>query len=85
MHGDGAKTSNDVWLPTASQIAKHNYRFISLSMPGYGKSSGNQADFRANGVEVLREVLDLLKLDKAIILGRSVGGRTAIEFVNIYP
>ena len=29
--------------------------------------------------------MDALKLSKAVIIGRSVGGRVAVEFSNFYP
>lgn len=40
MHGDGASSSNFAWISCAKGIADKGYRFFSISMPGYGKSTG---------------------------------------------
>lgn len=34
---------------------------------------------------MLNQILEFLKIPKAVIMGRSVGGRTAIEFASTYP
>ncbi|KRX05557.1 P-loop containing nucleoside triphosphate hydrolase [Pseudocohnilembus persalinus] len=93
MHGDGRGRNYEAFLPTVEKFAQKGYNFYSLSMPGYGKSSGNQSAFREYGKEILKEILDLLAkesyktqnqqknlIQEFVIMGRSVGGRTAIEF-----
>ena len=86
MHGDGPGSNNECWLPAAVRFAERGIRMLCLSMPGYGKSTGDQYSFRQSGVVILGEVIQKLQLiNKPIILGRSVGGRTAISFASQYP
>lgn len=88
MHGDGTGLNYLNWLPCATKFAAESdnrYAFYSLSMPGYGKSTGKQSSFRNHGTEVLSQILQFLKFPKAVIMGRSVGGRTSIEFANKHP
>jgi len=85
MHGDGTGRNHEKWLPVVSLFAEMGYCFYSLSMPGYGKSTGKQDYFRFYGEEVLNLITQNLNIKSAVILGRSVGGKTAIKFTNRYP
>lgn len=40
MHGDGAKSSNLAWVMVGNQFKQNGYDFLSISMPGYGESTG---------------------------------------------
>lgn len=83
MHGDGKSSSNKGWLMCMQGLADGGYNFYSLSMPGYGQSTGKQSAFRSNGCDVVLQVMNLLCLEKVVLLGRSVGGRTAIQLSNL--
>lgn len=69
----------------ARTIGPPNYRYICLSRPGYlgtplsaGKTPEEQADLYA-------EVLDLLEIQKVIVMAISGGGPSAIHFALRHP
>ena len=49
MHGDGKESDNTGWLPILKNFASNGYTIYSLSMPGYGKSTGKRDSFRHAG------------------------------------
>lgn len=61
-------------------------RIISIDLPGHGLSGShktcNSIEFSA---DVAKEVLDICKVEKACIIGHSMGGYIAIEAVKKYP
>ncbi|MFA6333960.1 MAG: alpha/beta fold hydrolase [Bacteroidales bacterium] len=61
-------------------------RIISIDLPGHGLSGSHKEN---NSIEfcadVAKEVLDLCKVDKACIMGHSMGGYIAIEAVKRFP
>lgn len=61
-------------------------RIISIDLPGHGLSgshkTNNSIEFSA---EVAKEVFDICKVEKACIIGHSMGGYIAIEAVKRYP
>jgi pimeloyl-ACP methyl ester carboxylesterase len=76
----GAMGGYDQAQLLARTIGGSNYRYLSLSRPGYlgtslaaGRSPEEQADLYA-------ELLDLLKIGKVIVIAISGGGPSAIHF-----
>jgi len=64
---------------------KSNFRLITPSRPGYGKTP--LANFKSpkEASRLIISLLNKLKIDKAIIIGISAGGLTAIELASNYP
>lgn len=63
-----------------------NYHVTILDLPGFGESSEPDKaltiyDYR----DILKELLDNLKIDNPIIMGHSFGGRLAIAYASMYP
>jgi pimeloyl-ACP methyl ester carboxylesterase/putative sterol carrier protein len=79
IHGLGAtKTS---FFDTAATLAANGYRVHAIDLPGFGSSSKPlgapyNASWFADSVLAL---LDALDIDRAHIVGNSMGGRVAIE------
>jgi pimeloyl-ACP methyl ester carboxylesterase len=78
IHGLGATKAS--FLPTIGALVP-SYRTIALDLPGFGDSAKPllapyDARFFADSVVGL---LDSLELDRAHIIGNSMGGRVAIE------
>jgi len=80
MHGDGKHSDNRCWIGTLLGLIDHNVELISVSMPGYGQSTGKRSLFRSEGVEVIHELVQSLGLSTIIIMGRSVGGRNSVMY-----
>ncbi|QMT60363.1 alpha/beta fold hydrolase [Legionella sp. PC997] len=66
---------------------KERFRVITLDLWGFGESSsvdGNAIPMTEYADEV-KQLLDYLKIDKAIIAGESMGGYIALAFLDKYP
>ena len=84
IHGLGATKAS--FLPTIAALAP-GYRTIAVDLPGFGDSDkpltgAYDAPFFARSVVAL---LDALGLDRAHVIGNSMGGRVAIELGLEFP
>ena len=78
LHGLGATKAS--FLPTVAALAP-DHRAIAIDLPGFGDSdkpigASYDAPFFARSVEAL---LDALELERAHLVGNSMGGRVALE------
>ena len=87
LHGSGPGVS--AWsnfrgnLPVFSQ----HTRTILLDMPGFGRSAMPELDrlYPEIAAHAVLEFLDALSIEKASLLGNSMGGYVAAEFALAYP
>jgi len=84
MHGLGATKGS--FLPTVAALGDR-YRVIAVDLPGFGDSdkpigADYDAPFFALAVSAL---LDALELDRAHLIGNSLGGRVALEVGLLHP
>lgn len=84
LHGLGATKAS--FLPTIAALADR-YRVIAVDLPGFGESdkplrAAYDAPYFAGAVDAL---LDELELERAHLVGNSMGGRVAIEVGLLYP
>ena len=74
------------WADTAKFLTDRGFRVIIPDQIGFGKSSKATIhysfDFLAENTAGL---LDLLQVQKATIIGHSMGGMLAIRFARLYP
>jgi pimeloyl-ACP methyl ester carboxylesterase len=70
------------WDATFPAFAKR-HRVLRYDMRGYGRSDRPVGPF--SHVEDLRDVMEAAGIDRASIVGNSVGGAVAIEFVLEHP
>ena len=80
LHGLGATKGE--FLPMVRPLADSGRRVIAIDLPGFGDSAkpfpaAYDAAFFSTWVE---SVLDELEIERAHVLGHSMGGRVAIEF-----
>ena len=78
----GGNLDSGMWDDDVPVFAK-TWRVVRMDQRPYGRS-GLAADGYSN-VEDLRALLDHLQIAKAHVVGLSLGGRTAIDFVLTYP
>lgn len=84
IHG-GIIANANLPLITKSDILIHNYNILHYHRRGYGLSSHIDTDITINDqAKDCKELLDYLKIQKAHILGHSIGGSIAIEFAYMY-
>jgi len=84
LHGFGS--SLETWEPWAA-VLDRQYRVIRFDLPGFGLTgpdpSGNYTDRRA--VLILAALMDQLGIQKADLIGNSLGGKIAWNFAAAYP
>jgi pimeloyl-ACP methyl ester carboxylesterase len=84
LHGLGATKAS--FLPTVAALAAE-WRVIAVDLPGFGESdkplgAAYDAPYFAGAVAAL---LDELGIDRAHLVGNSMGGRVAIEVGLLHP
>ena len=84
LHGFGA--SLETWNGWATPLSGR-YRVISIDLPGFGLTGpdpkGNYSDARS--VQILVGLMDQLSIDRANVIGNSLGGRIAWTFAAQHP
>ncbi|MCJ7577846.1 MAG: alpha/beta hydrolase [candidate division Zixibacteria bacterium] len=76
------KLDRRMWDDQFEVFAKH-HKVLRYDMRGYGKSEMSQRPY--SDVEDLCSLLKFLNIDKACLIGVSVGGKIAIDFTLAYP
>jgi len=83
IHGIG--DSSDTWKPVISGLARHHL-VIAPDLLGHGRSAKPRADYSvaayANGV---RDLLGVLGVARATLIGHSLGGGVAMQFAYQFP
>ncbi len=79
LHGLGsAKTS---FFDTAAALRHEGYRVHAIDLPGFGSSKGSATAPYSAGwfAETVVDWMDALGIDRAHVVGNSMGGRVALE------
>jgi pimeloyl-ACP methyl ester carboxylesterase len=83
LHGIG--DSSVSWVPLMSELAER-YTVVAPDLLGHGASDKPRADYSvaayANG---MRDLLDVLDIDRATVVGHSLGGGVAAQIAYQYP
>src|SRR6478735_8921801 len=83
IHGIGDNSST--WTEIIPHLAK-NYTVIAPDLLGHGRSDKPRADYSiaayANG---MRDLLSVLGIERATIVGHSLGGGVAAQFAYQFP
>lgn len=84
LHGFGA--SLDTWEAWA-RLLSARFRVIRIDLPGFGLTgpdpTGDYSDARC--INILRDLMDQLRIDRASLVGNSLGGRIAWNFAARHP
>lgn len=78
----GGLVNSGLWDKQFFALAQH-HRVIRYDVRGYGQSDGPTAPFSHH--DDLRQLLDFLNIERAAVLGLSMGGAIAIDFALAYP
>lgn len=71
-----------MWEPQLDAISVH-HRLVRYDVRGFGESSIPTGDYSLH--EDMRTLFDALAIDRAAVLGASLGGTIAIDFTLAYP
>jgi len=80
----GAGSSHLIWGAQVRALGDVA-RVMALDLPGHSKSQGSGRDSITAYAEVVREFLDVLAVERAIIVGHSMGGAIAQTLALAYP
>lgn len=82
LHGAGA--SHLLWNGQLAAFAADN-RAIALDLPGHGRSTGTAYGTISGYARAVLEFLDVLELDRAVLIGSSMGGAIAQSLALDFP
>ena len=78
----GGLVNSGLWDKQFYVLAEH-FRVVRYDVRGYGQSDSPTAPF--SHYDDVRQLLDFLNIDRAAVLGLSMGGAIAIDFALAYP
>ncbi|MBI5566183.1 MAG: alpha/beta fold hydrolase [Chloroflexi bacterium] len=78
----GGLVNSGLWDKQFYAFAEQQ-RVVRYDVRGYGQSDGPTSPFSHHGD--LRQLLDFLNIERAAVLGLSMGGAIAIDFALAYP
>ncbi|GAB2831821.1 pimeloyl-ACP methyl ester carboxylesterase [Lentzea nigeriaca] len=83
IHGIG--DSSATWLDVLPRLAEH-FTVIAPDLLGHGGSDKPSADYSVAGYACgMRDLLTVLDIDHATVIGHSLGGGVAIQFAYQFP
>jgi pimeloyl-ACP methyl ester carboxylesterase len=83
IHGIGH--DHRTWLPSLPALAK-NFTVIAPDLLGHGSSDKPRADYSMGGfANGIRDLLTVLGINRATVMGHSLGGGVAMQFAYQFP
>ncbi|MGZ8178037.1 alpha/beta fold hydrolase [Williamsia sp. SKLECPSW1] len=81
----GMAGSSATWDAVVEPLSRR-YRVVAPDLPGHGASSKPRGDYSLGAFAAfLRDLLDHLGIDRATIVGQSLGGGIAMQFTYQHP
>ena len=81
----GMAGSSETWRAVIPQLSRR-YRVVAPDLIGHGQSAKPRGDYSLGAFAVwLRDLLDELGVTRATIVGHSLGGGVAMQFVYQHP
>ena len=81
----GIAGSSQTWVP-AMRLLQRDYTVIAPDFLGHGASAKPPGDYSlGNYAAGMRDLLDLLDIDRATVVGQSYGGGVAMQFAYQFP
>jgi pimeloyl-ACP methyl ester carboxylesterase len=84
VHGMGSSSRTwDTVLPLLGEREAHT---VTVDLPGHGLSGKGRGDYSLGALaSTLRDLLDHLHHQRAVLVGHSLGGGVALQFAYQYP
>lgn len=81
----GYLESSEIWNGFGEKLSR-KFRVISIDLPGHGLSEvWDETHTMEMMAGVVKSVLEFLKIERAFVAGHSLGGYTALAFLDLYP
>ncbi len=81
----GFPLDHSIWRQTI-EVLKDSYRLIVVDLRGFGGSSAPDSAYSLEDMAAdIAGLLDHLELEKATLVGHSMGGYIALAFARLYP
>jgi pimeloyl-ACP methyl ester carboxylesterase len=81
----GMAGSSETWRGVIPQLSR-KYRVVAPDLLGHGKSDKPRGDYSLGAFAVwLRDLVDELGISRATVVGQSLGGGVAMQFVYQHP
>jgi pimeloyl-ACP methyl ester carboxylesterase len=83
LHGIAGDSST--WLDVMGRLAPR-YRLLAPDLPGHGASAKPRGDYSLGAHAcTVRDLLQALEIDRATLVGHSLGGGIALQFTYQFP
>ncbi|MEO6629300.1 MAG: alpha/beta fold hydrolase [Aquihabitans sp.] len=83
VHGMAGRSST--WKPVMAELAEH-FTVIAPDLPGHGRSDKPRSDYSLGAYATfLRDLLIDLDIDRATVVGQSLGGGITMQFAYQHP
>ena len=84
VHGIGGCQAD--WQAVTDRLISTGQHVITVDLPGHGQSAKDRGDYSLGAMaSVLRDLLDHLGHRQAILVGHSLGGGVAMQFIYQFP
>ncbi|MCH9720808.1 MAG: alpha/beta fold hydrolase [Actinomycetia bacterium] len=81
----GMAGSSQTWRSVIGPLSRR-YRVVAPDLPGHGESAKPRSDYSLGAFAVLlRDLLDELAVTRATVVGHSLGGGVAMQFLYQHP
>lgn len=81
----GAGNDHSVWALQSRYLAHHGYNAMAVDLPGHGRSEGAPLASVEAIAGWVAHLLDALAIDRAAIVGHSLGALVALELAGRVP
>jgi pimeloyl-ACP methyl ester carboxylesterase len=81
----GAQNDHSVWALQTRYFAHHGFNVLALDLPGHGRSKGAAMDSVEKIAAWVLDVMDAVGVDKAMLVGHSMGSLIALEASHLAP
>lgn len=81
----GAANDHGVFALQSRYLANHGRNVLAVDLPGHGRSCGEVLDSIAALADWIPDLLDALGVDKAALVGHSMGSLAALEAAARHP
>jgi len=87
LHGWSQRNGWHTWQPLMAPLAAAGFRVVSVDMPGWGQSVPAKPGpmMGETAVACVLQILDGLKVETAILMGKSWGGGVAVKTAVSHP